>query len=256
MKLFYREYGEGKPLVILHGILGTSDNWVSFGRRISAEGFHVYIPDQRNHGRSPHHPVFNYNALLEDLLEFIEHHKIVQPLVLGHSMGGKLAMRYALENPDGLEKLIIVDTSLRTYMNTDYHEKFIDAMLMAEVENAASRAEVEKSLSKTIDDIRIKSWLLKNLYWRDRNHLAWRPDLKAIRDNLESVYDGIFYSSIFAKPVLFIKGGHSNYIVEQDHPMIYRNFPQAKIITIEGATHWVHADEPEEFFRVVSDFIN
>jgi esterase len=256
MKLFHREYGKGKPLVILHGILGISDNWVSFGRKMAETGIHVFIPDQRNHGQSPHHPVFNFDALLEDLLEFIEVHHIKKPIILGHSMGGKLAMRYALENPDEVEKLIIVDTSLRTYVHVEYHQQLIDAMLSVDLDNTESRHEVEKALMKQVKEDRIRDFLLKNLYWIDKTKLGWRPNLKAISENLDAIYDGIFYSARYEKPALFIRGGNSNYVTDQDFQAIHQNFPYAVIRTVKDATHWVHADEPQIFFNLVNDFIN
>jgi esterase len=255
MELFYREYGEGQPLIILHGLLGISDNWVGIARKLAKEGFRVLIPDQRNHGQSPHNPVINFYALTDDISEFIETKNLVRPVILGHSMGGKVAMRYSLENPDSVSRLIIVDTSLRTYVRFDYHLKLIDAMLSVDFSQAASRKKVQDVLSEKIKDERLVQFLLKNLYWKEKNLLAWRPDLKAISYHVEDMYDGVFYSTRFERPALFIRGGKSDYILEEDYAAIYQSFPNALIKTIENGTHWVHADEPEIFYKLLLEFL-
>jgi len=255
MELFFREYGTGKPLVILHGLLGISDNWVTFARQITELGFHVLIPDQRNHGHSPHHPVFNYYALVDDLHEFLEHHKIDNPVLLGHSMGGKVAMRYTLENPDGVEKIVVVDTSLRTYVRFNYHLKLIDAMQSVDFGSISSRQAAEDKLRERVGEDRMVRFLMKNLYWKEKHKLGWRPDLKSIAYHVDEMYDGVFYSTRYSRPALFIRGGRSDYILDEDYQGIYNNFPMADIVTIPDGSHWVHADEPEAFFRVVEGFL-
>jgi esterase len=255
MELFYRTYGEGKPVVILHGLLGISDNWVAFSRRLADEGFRIFIPDQRNHGQSPHHPVFNYYALTDDLVEFFETHHLKKPVILGHSMGGKVAMRYALEHPDMVDRLIVVDTSMRSYYRFNYHLKLIDAMLAVDFSLAKTRPEVEQALREKISDERLVQFLMKNLYWKEKHKLGWRPNLQAISNQVDSMYDGVFYSVKFERPALFIRGGQSDYVLEEDIPVILQNFPNAIVKTIETGTHWVHADEPEEFYRLVSEFL-
>jgi esterase len=255
MELFYREYGEGQPVIILHGLLGISDNWVGIAKKLAKEGFRVLIPDQRNHGQSPHNPVINYYALTDDIKEFIESKNLAMPVVLGHSMGGKVAMRYSLENPDLVSKVIIVDTSLRTYFRYNYHLKLIDAMLSVDFNRSGSRKEVEHILSEKISEKRLVQFLMKNLYWKERRLLAWRPDLQAISYQTEALYDGIFYSTRFEKPALFIRGGKSDYILEEDYAAIHQSFPNAIIETIENGTHWVHADEPAAFYNLLLEFL-
>lgn len=255
MELFYREYGEGQPIIILHGLLGISDNWVGIGRKLAKEGFRILIPDQRNHGQSPHNPVINFYALTDDISEFIEAKNLVRPVILGHSMGGKVAMRYSLENPDSVSRLIIVDTSLRTYVRFNYHLKLIDAMLSIDFSRTTSRKEVEYDLSQKIRDERVVQFLLKNLYRKEKNLLAWRSDLQAISYHVEDMYDGVFYSTRFERPALFIRGGKSDYILEEDYVAIYQSFPNALIKTIENGTHWVHADEPAIFYNIILEFL-
>lgn len=255
MKLHYRKYGKGRPLIILHGVFGISDNWVTFGKRIAELGYEVYILDQRNHGRSPHHYAFNYYAMTEDLVEFMEQHEIESPIILGHSMGGKVAMRYTLENPRDVSALIVVDTSMRTYVSHTHHRGLIDAMKSIDFSKVKSRKEVETQLEGSIPSRRIRQFLMKNLFWKEKGLLGWRINLDVIDLNLDAMYDGVFFSTIYNKPSLFVRGGQSDYIIEEDIPDLKKNFPNMDLATIEEGTHWVHADAPEEFYNIVSGFL-
>lgn len=257
MKLFFRRYGiEGdQPLIILHGLFGISDNWVTYGRRIADEGFNVIIPDQRNHGMSPHSDVFNYLAMTDDLFQFIEEENIKQPILLGHSMGGKVAMRFALEYPDIVKKLIVVDISLKAYGDRPHHRNIIEAMQSVELDTLKSRQEVEEHLKLRVKEIRIRQFLMKNLHWRDKDSLEWRINLSGISQNLNQMFDAIETSETFNKPTLFIRGGASDYILPEDFPQIRWNFPYAEILTIEGASHWVHAEAFEQFYLITSGFL-
>lgn len=255
MKLFYREYGQGQPLIILHGVFGISDNWVSFARSVE-DRFRVLIPDQRNHGQSPHDPTFNYFALCADLLEFIEEHELEDPIILGHSMGGKVAMRFALENPDMLKALVIADISMRTYPRRFRHLDMIDAMLNVDFESAQTREDVEIQLQDKIREKRIRQFAMKNLYRRERSgQFAWRLNLEAINLNMDEVFEGIDMEETFGKPTLFIRGGNSDYVKYEDYDQIYRNFLKADIETIEGVGHWLHAEKPETFLTLFNQFI-
>ncbi len=255
MKLFFREYGHGQPLIILHGLFGISDNWVSFARMID-DRFRVFIPDQRNHGQSPHHSVFNYFALCSDLYDFIDEHELENPIILGHSMGGKVAMHFALENPDTLKALIIADISMRTYQRRFMHLNLIDAMMAVNFANAKTREDVENQLKPIIRETRIRQFAMKNLYRRERGgQFTWRINLEAINLNMDEVFEGIQSKALFHKPTLFIRGGNSDYVKYEDFDQIYRNFPKADIKTIEGAGHWLHAEKPDEFFDIINKFV-
>ena len=255
MNLHYRKYGAGQPLIILHGIFGISDNWVSFGKAVADLGFEVFILDQRNHGQSPHHYAFNYYALTEDLLEFIEQQQIQDPIILGHSMGGKVAMRFTLEYPEEVKALIVVDTSMRTYVSHTQHRMLIDAMKAIDFKEVSARSDVQEQLEAKISSKRIVQFLMKNLFWTEKDLLSWRINLEAIDLNLDRMYDGVFYSTVFDKTALFVRGGNSDYIIEEDIPVIKQNFPNMDLATIDGGTHWVHADAPEEFNGIVSEFL-
>lgn len=257
MKLFYRRYGtEGHPaIIILHGLFGISDNWVTFGRRMADEGFDVIIPDQRNHGLSPHSNVFNYLALTDDLLELIDELDVERPALLGHSMGGKVAMRFTLENPGLVDKLIVVDITLKAYGDRPHHRNIIRAMQAVKLEEAQSRQEVERQLQSSITEIRTRQFLMKNLHWKGRNQLEWRINLSGINDNLGAMFDAIHTEVQYHRPALFVRGGQSDYILPSDYAQIRQNFPKAEIITIEGASHWVHAEAPEQFYQLGYGFL-
>lgn len=255
MQLFYRTYGEGKPFIILHGLFGISDNWVSFAKKIAKLGYQVYILDQRNHGQSPQSPNFNYLALVDDLFEFIDEHELEDAVILGHSMGGKVAMRFALENPDYLSKLIVVDISLRQYPPRDHHLKVIRAMKKVDFSIVKKRQDVDAILSEDIELPRIRQFIMKNLYRKQKDELAWRMCLDCIANNLDEMFDGIEPEQPLDKPTLVVRGGASDYVLDSDLQPLKIAFPQVDIKTIANATHWVHAEAPEEFYKYINDFL-
>ena len=254
MKLFFREFGTGQPAIILHGLFGQSDNWVTVGRRI-ADQFHVYIPDQRNHGQSPHTHIHSFPAMADDLAEFIEEHEIEDPELIGHSMGGKVAMTYALENPGKVKKLVVIDISPRKYPERIIHTQVISQMIGIDLEKVTSRGEVEKMLHARISDPRIRMFIMKNLYYKLHGKLAWRLNIEAINQSMDLLFDGVRSENQFGGPALFIRGGKSDYVPDADIPLIKSLFPGAIIKTINGATHWVHADAPEELCVLLSGFL-
>ncbi len=257
MELFYRKYGkEGdQPLIILHGLFGISDNWVTFARRIAMEGFEVFVPDMRNHGRSPHSNVFNYLALTDDLFEFIDDHEIENPVILGHSMGGKVAMRFALENPHFVKRLVVVDIGLKAYPPRMAHLKIIEAMKSVDLSKVTKRSDAEQIIKKQIPENRIRLFVMKNLHRNSDNTFEWRINIEGIEPSLSNLLDAIDTDAVFEKPTLFIKGGASDYILMEDYPQIRKNFPNAEIITIANTSHWVHVEAPEVFYQLTMGFL-
>lgn len=254
MKLFYRTFGEGQPVIILHGIFGISDNWVTIGRRL-AEKFEVFILDQRNHGQSPHSDTFNYFSMVEDLYEFIEDHQLTNPILIGHSMGGKVAMNFALEHPHRVDKLIVVDMSVRHYPPRQQHMDVLNAMMSIDFNEISTREEVEKIITPIVKSRKISQFVLKNLYRIGKSRLAWRINVEAIYNSLENVFEGVETPYTSDIPALFIKGELSDYILEEDYEMISKKFPNAQFTTINNASHWVHADAPDELCSTFSKFL-
>jgi esterase len=255
MKLFFRRFGQGKPLIILHGLFGISDNWVSIGKRLAAD-FEVFIPDLRNHGQSPHSSIFNFPALVEDLIEFTDENNLEDFILIGHSLGGIISMQFALQNPFLVKKIVVVDISLRKYRNFDDHQALINAMLSVDFFNVHKRSDVEKQLMNNIKSQRLRQFLLKNVYWRNKDVLDWRLNLVALNENLPLTFDNAYTGDAFLRPALFIRGGLSKYITDEDLEQIKMKFPRAELATVPNATHWVHADAPEEFIKIVSRFLS
>lgn len=254
MELFYDTYGDGPPLIILHGLFGLSDNWVTIARRISAN-YTVFIPDQRNHGQSPHADTFNYYALADDLMEFMDEHDIQKPVLMGHSMGGKVAMNFALDYPENVDKLIIVDMSVRQYKARAIHYRIIEAMESVDFKNVKNRKDVEHHLKEYIPQKPLRLFIMKNLKRYSKNQMGWKLNLPVLKESMDTIVEGIDTNQRFDNPSLFIGGGKSDYIEKQDHELIKSIFTNAEIKEIPEASHWIHADAPEVFCAIVSDFL-
>lgn len=252
MQLHYHHQGQGPTLIILHGLFGMSDNWITHARKL-AEVYSVYTLDLRNHGRSPHHNVFNYEAMVDDLVEFMETHSIPKAHLLGHSMGGKTVMQFAFDNPDKVEKLIVADISPEEYNHR--HDKIIEAMLATDLHKYSSRSEVDADLKQRLPDARIRQFLLKNLHWKDRSSLGWKANLEVINENLPEIFRALHSPRPYKKPTLFIRGANSPYITDVHVPGIMELFPNAIIETIDNASHWLHAEQPDAFLQIVEQFL-
>jgi len=252
VKLYYKKHGNGPPLIILHGLLGSSVNWNTLGKKL-AESFSVYFVDQRNHGLSPHSDEFNMNVMSEDLYELIIDNHINDAIIMGHSMGGKTAMTFAFEHPDKVSRLIIVDTPLRTYPIDNMDT--LNVMISIDLNILKSRIEVDKKLSLTIGNKKLRHFLMQNLYWKEKKQLAWRANLSAIKTNLHTIGSAINNNKKFDKPTLFIRGELSDHIIDNDINLISKIFPNSKLQTIPNAGHWVHADAPSELLKCVISFI-
>lgn len=254
MELAYREYGTGKPLIILHGLFGQSDNWNTLAKRFADAGFRVFTIDQRNHGLSPHSDVWDYESMAEDLYEFIQLHQLDNPILLGHSMGGKTVMFFELMHSGIADKIIVADIAPRAY--EPHHDAVLKALHSVKFDSITTRKEAENTLSEHIDDFGTKQFLLKNIYWRDseNNLMDWRFNLKVISQEYDNV--GVAVPEGFSDvKTLFIKGEKSHYITDTDIDDIRQRFPNYELKEIKGAGHWVHAEKPNEFYEIVIDFI-
>ena len=248
MKLFFKKTGEGRPLIILHGLFGMSDNWATLAKGFAEEGFAVYQVDLRNHGRSPHSDEFSYESMAEDIFELMNEEGIEQADFIGHSMGGKVLMFFSEKYSGKIEKMIIADIAPRYY--SPHHQTILAALHAIETETLDSRKQAEEQLRSAIQDEGTIQFLLKNLYWREESKLDWRFYLKGIENNIEEIGKAFSPKNPIQVSVLFLKGGNSGYINEMDEQEIKRIYPQAEIKTIQGAGHWVHAENPKAFFEI------
>lgn len=253
MKLYFRELGEGKPLLILHGLLGSSDNWATLGRKF-AETHRVFLIDLRNHGRSPHSEEFSYALMADDIGEFLQQQGLASATLLGHSMGGKAAMFFALNYADQVEKLLVVDATLRAADPRQFQEIFA-ALSSVNPATFTSRREADEQLATAIPDPVMRAFLLKNLRRDGAHAYAWKMNLPVLYKALEAISGGVEGGTPYHRPTLFIRGEKSPYISAQDQPLIRRWFPAARVETVAGAGHWVHADAPEEFYKVAVRFL-
>lgn len=245
--------GEGQPFLILHGFLGMGDNWKSLGNKFSEAGYQVHLIDLRNHGKSPHTEEMDYDVMAKDIRDYCIKKNLKDIILLGHSMGGKVAMKTAGEFPDLIEKLIVVDIAPKYY--EPHHQQILDGLTALDQEEFSSRGEAEAFLGNFVEDEGTKLFLLKNLYWKSKGELALRLNLEVLNENYDKVSLALSPGLRFKKPTLFIKGGRSGYIKEEDTDVIKLHFPDATIQEIPGAGHWVHAEKMEEFHKAVMDFL-
>ncbi|MCF7568333.1 alpha/beta fold hydrolase [Sabulilitoribacter arenilitoris] len=245
--------GKGQPFVILHGFLGMSDNWKTHGKNLSEQGFEVHLIDQRNHGRSFWSNTFNYEALAEDLKHYCDKHHLKDIVLLGHSMGGKTAMLFATQYPDLVSKLLVADISPRFY--PIHHDTILNGLSKLDFDIIKSRGEADKSLSEYVSDFGTRQFLLKNLYWIEKGKLALRVNLEVLKEEVAEVGEALPSYSRFEKATLFLRGDRSEYISIDDERIITNHFPKAKIVTIANAGHWLHAENPKDFFEAVMQFI-
>lgn len=254
MKLYYRQTGENGPaIVILHGIFGSSDNWLTPSKTIAAAGYRVFALDQRNHGQSPRANEQDYQGMAADLHEFVQDQQLNNPILVGHSMGGKAVMQYAMQYPGTYQKLVVVDIAPKFY--PVHHAELIRGLKSIDLVNLKSRTEADAALSKFEPSYTVRQFLLKNLYRNEQGQFDWRINLPVIERELHGVGEELTNPRIITEPTLFIRGSESPYILDDDIPTIKRIFPNAQIVTIEGAGHWVQAEKPVEFVETLLNFV-
>ncbi|MDX1752057.1 MAG: alpha/beta fold hydrolase [Salinimicrobium sediminis] len=253
MKLHSQIIGEGRPMLILHGFLGMSDNWKTLGNDFAEAGFQVHLIDQRNHGRSPHNDTFNYLELAKDIKEYIDSHHLENVILIGHSMGGKTAMTAAALFPHLIEKLVVVDIAPKYY--APHHQTILEGLAAIDNASLTSRGDADELLSQYIKEKAVRMFLLKNLYWKTKEKLGLRLNLEVLTSQVEELGKALPGEYSYNNPTLFIKGERSNYITSEDKALIEKHFPKATIVSIPKAGHWVHAENKDEFYRTVMNFI-
>ncbi len=253
MKLLHSSIsGKGSPMIILHGFLGMGDNWKSLANKFS-DTYEVHVVDQRNHGRSFHDDDFSYELMVEDLLYYLDHHGLKSVQILGHSMGGKTAMLFAVEYPERVDKLMVADIAPRFY--PPHHQMILDALEEVDFKMIRSRSEIDEILQKYIPEIGIRQFLLKNVYRKEKDQFAFRFNLEVLEEHYDEIGVALPPRTVFEGPVLFLKGALSGYIDEQDKDLISAHFPNSKIVTIANSGHWLHAENPIDFYNNVVRFL-
>jgi esterase len=255
MKLFYRKFGDGPPLIILHGLYGSSDNWVTIAKRL-ADSFTVYLPDQRNHGQSPHSETHDYDSMRDDLFELVTNLHLRRFFLAGHSMGGKTAIAFALKWPEMLNGLEIADVSPFANENNrlpvfNQHLTILKTILSIDPGTIRSRGDAERLLSEKISSEKERGLILKNLQRNSGDIFSWKLNALSLYKNLDNIMAAINLEEglslpVTGFPVIFLKGSYSNYLTATDVTGIRRIFPAAEFIVINGAGHWIHADKPDE----------
>ena len=252
MLLNFRKVGSGDPIFILHGVFGSADNWQSVGREW-ADSFTVYLIDQRNHGQSPHSEDFDYDVMAEDIEELRKHEDLKKIFILGHSMGGKTAMKYAIKYPEHVEKLVVVDIAPRYY--EPHHQQIFEGFHSVDLDSLSSRKDADRQMSKAIGSLMIRQFLLKNLARENGKNFAWKHNLPVIEKKIENIGRGLEENEKYEGRTLFVGGSKSDYITESDHDQIKHHFPNVEIKMVENAGHWVHAEQPQVLTEIVTDYL-
>lgn len=263
MHLHFRKYGSGPDLVILHGLYGSSDNWITIARKLQ-DHYTVWLPDLRNHGASPHLPSHTYREMTEDLHCWMNHHGIEEVYLIGHSMGGKVAMRFAAENPERVNRLMIIDIAPKNYLTGNIkfkhirqHEMILELLEDPDLSKFSSRKELDDFFSSKIKEESVRLFLLKNIHRSHGGFFEWKLNAAVLREAFQSIVsetDSSWFEErapITAYPVTFIRGLNSDYVSEEDWKEIKKIYPEATLINFEGAGHWLHAEQPSRLVACV-----
>jgi esterase len=254
MHLNFRKIGEtGQPIVILHGLFGMSDNWLTLAKVFSNK-HQVYLLDLRNHGHSPHSKEFSYQIMAKDLKDFLIENRIENPILIGHSMGGKVVMQFAIDQPEMFDKMIVVDIAPKFY--PVHHTSILQGLHSINLQSLQSRTEANEILKRFEESEAVRQFLLKNLYRNtETGQFQWRFNLPILTKEIAIIGEEITSNEPVANDVLFINGAESSYVLKSDEADILKIFPNAAFKTILGAGHWVQAEKPEEFIEIVYSFI-
>jgi esterase len=251
MKLHFRKTGSGTPMVVLHGVFGSSDNLFTVCRAIGEAGFEVYMLDARNHGQSEWSDAFSYGDMARDLDLFLEEQGLVKPILLGHSMGGKTVLYYS-QHYTNFSGLILVDIAARGYKR--HHEHIIAGLQAIDTRTLTSRKEAEEIFSQYVSDAGERQFLLKNLYRPEEGGFAWRINVPVLAENAGEVVASIDLSTTVDAPLLLMRGGDSKYVRDEDFSEIQKYYPHALLVTVPGGNHWVHATQPQAFIAEAVKF--
>ena len=245
--------GEGeKDLLILHGFLGMGDNWKTHAKHWATKGWRVHLIDQRNHGRSFWSDDFNYDFMAEDLLKYFDAHKIAEATLLGHSMGGKVAMQFACTNPEKVTQLIVADIAPKAY--PPHHQQILNGLAALNFSQITSRKKADQTLSNFIKEAGIRQFLLKNIYRVTPTQLGLRINIAVLKNASDQIGTSLSQEMQYPGKTLFLKGKHSGYIEAGDELLLQHHFPQNTLVTIEKAGHWLHAENPMAFGQAIANW--
>jgi len=251
MQLHFRKYGAGPPLIILHGLFGSSDNWHTLANRWG-NSFTVYALDQRNHGSSPHESAMDYGEMAQDLSQFMDQQQIDSCYIVGHSMGGKVALLFASLYPERVSGLAVLDIGISRVSGK--HTDIIKALERVNPGDYSDRRAIEFELEKYIDYAAIRQFLMKNILRRIDNTFSWKFNHTALLDHYTELTAALDLQESYLGSILFLRGAQSSYLEPALDPHILQYFPLAQITTIEKAGHWLHAEQPELIFTEIRDF--
>ena len=251
MELFYREYGKGEPVIILHGLFGSADNWMTQAKMLG-EQYHVFVADQRNHGLSPHDASHDYLVMTEDLNDFFIQRSLTKAVVVGHSMGGKTAMNFAIQYPGKVKKLVVVDIIPKAY--PVHHDKILQGLKSLDLKSLKSRNQADEQLAHYVDEFGVRQFLLKNLSRETGGGFSWKMNLAVLDENIEEMGAGLVIEGKFEGATLFIIGTRSNYFSFSDEDLLKKYFPNYQLAELETG-HWVQAEKPKEFVEEVLKFL-
>jgi esterase len=252
MKLNYKSYGNGSPLLILHGFMGSLDNWHTLANQF-AKDFQVFTIDQRNHGKSPHSNEHSIPLMVADLLEFLNDHNLHSVSIIGHSMGGKVAMQFALSYPDMVKNLIVVDIAPKQYKRG--HDDVFEAIFAVDLPQVTGRKDAENMMEPFVQDFGTRQFLMKNLERNSDGNFGWKVNLDILHRDYDEIIKPIISEIPFTGKTLVIKGGNSRYISLLDEEDFRNLFPNYQLMEIANAGHWVHAEAPNEFYNSVVSFL-
>jgi len=251
--LHSRIEGEGKPLIIIHGFMGMGDNWKTLGGQYVANGFQVHALDMRNHGKSFHSDVFTYDAMVQDIADYIAENNLQKVDLIGHSMGGKAGMFFAMQHPELLDRLVVADIAPKYY--APHHQTELAALNAVDFSQKPDRAAVEATLAEYIEDAGTRQFLMKNLYWKEPGQLDFRFNLAVFNKEIDSIGQVLPEGTVYNGPTLFLRGDRSKYIKDEDLDLIGKHFPDYTLKTISNSGHWVHAENPKEFLEYTLEFL-
>lgn len=252
MELNYKKLGDsGEPLIILHGLMGSLDNWQTMARHLS-DSMQVYIVDQRNHGRSPHTDTHSYQNMVDDLEEFMQQRGLAKAHLLGHSMGGKVVMKFALQHPEKVLSLVIADMGMRGYK--PHHDQVFDALFRIDLASIERRSDAEEQMEPLMPDYGMRQFLLKSLDRDKDGTYEWKFNLDVLFNEYHYIVEPVGEEGVLDVPVLAIRGGKSGYVNDDDIEEYKQHFPQVKVVTLADAGHWLHAEAPKKFLEALRTF--